>query len=299
MIGWLLLPGLASAQADASAEQQLEAARELIFEARFADAIDAARTFLNRVELSAFDRNAGLEVLATAQIANRQRDDAEQTLQLLYSRDPGHRLTDADASPPVISAFARAREAHPEPVPVRIEHTPPQLTARTAPEILARVTEGVDAVNEVQLTYRIRGEGASRVTMSPRGDGMFSARIPVVGDASSATDVAYFIVAMAPSLSPLAHAGTEAEPLQLRIPAEANASGGGASEAELPPILARHADESSAPADDGGSVVEQWWFWTIIAALVIGGVATGVVLGTSQGPQDGTLGSARLMLLDW
>jgi len=283
----------ALAQSEGAVDPQLEAARELIFQARFGDAVSAARTILNRQDLSASARNSALEVLATAQVADRQQDDAEQTLQLLYSRDPGHRLNDADASPPVISAFARARESNPHPVPVSLEHTPPQLTARSAPEIRVRIAEGADAVDELQLTYRIQGEGASRVTMSPRDDGTFSARIPVVGDASSATDVAYFIVALAPSLSSLAHAGTEAEPLQLRIPAE-----GATDAAERPPILAG-STEGSETTEEGGSVLESWWFWTIIGALVVGGVATGIVLGTSQSANEGTLGTVRLMQLEF
>ncbi len=283
--------GVARAQ---DAERQLDAVRELVFRARFADAVRAARTFLDRPDLSAFDRNAGLELLATAQIANRDAADAEQTLLLLYSRDPGHRLADPDASPPVISAFARARESHPPPVPVRIEHTPPTLTTRSPPELVVRVPEGQDAVSEVQLIYRIAREGPSRVVMTLRPDGTYAARIPVVGDATSATDVAYFIVAMAPSLTPLARHGSEAEPLQLRIPAEASAS----SDHERPPVFAEPTP-APAPEEGGGSVAEEWWFWTLIAVLVAGGVTVGVVLGTQQSPEEGTLGSVRLMQLEW
>lgn len=291
-----LVPTVAQAQ---DAERQLDAVRELVFRARFADAVRAARTFLDRADLSAFDRNTGLELLATAQIANREQADAEQTLLLLYSRDPGHRLTDADASPPVISAFARARESHPQPVPVRIEHTPPQLTVREPPELVVRIPEGQDAVSEVQLIYRIAREGPSRVVMTPRQDGTYAARIPVVGDATSATDVAYFIVAMAPSLTPLARRGSEAEPLQLRIPAEGGAAVSTADQ-ERPPVLTQPTPEPTPEPDGGGgSVVEEWWFWTLLAVLVAGGVTLGVVLGTQQGPDEGTLGSVRLMQLEW
>src|SRR5690606_11782132 len=126
-----------------------------------------------------------------AQLANRQQGDAQQTLTLLYSRDPGHRLTDPDASPPVISAFARAREAQPPQIPVRIEHVPPTLRVRQAPELRVRIGEGADAVAELRLVYRIGAEAPSRVVMTQRADGSYIARIPVVGDASSATDVAY------------------------------------------------------------------------------------------------------------
>ncbi|MCB9592965.1 MAG: hypothetical protein H6719_09560 [Sandaracinaceae bacterium] len=291
----LLLPGLALAQPQ-DAERQLDAVRELVMRARFADAVRSARTYLDRTDLNAYDRNAGLEVLATAQIANREPADAEQTLLLLYSRDPGHRLTDADASPPVISAFARARESHPQPVPVRIEHTPPRLTERAPPELRVSLPEGADAVSEVQLTYRIAGEGSSRVVMTRRDDGAYTARIPVVGDAASATDVAYFIVAMAPSLTPLASRGSAAEPLQLQIPAESSTG----SDSERPPVFAQPVDTTpTTPEEGGGSVIEEWWFWTLIVALVAGGVTVGVVLGTQQSPEEGTLGSVRLMQIEW
>ncbi len=284
--------GVARAQ---DTERQLDAARELVQRARFAEGVAAARAYLDRGDLSAYDRNAGLELLAVAQIANREAADAEQTLALLYARDPGHRLTDPDASPPVLGAFARAREARPQPVPVRVEHTPPRLTERGAPELVVQIPEGQDAVSEVQLSYRIAGDGPARVVMSLRPDGTYAARIPVVGDATSATDVAYFITALAPSLTPLARRGSEAEPLQLRIPAE-QASG----DRERPPVLQDDpAPTPPPPAEDGGSVVEEWWFWTLIAVLVGGGVTLGVVLGTQQSPEEGTLGSVRLMQLEW
>ena len=284
----LSAPSLASAQ---SAEQRIDAIRELIQQARFGDAVDGARALLDQPSLSAFDRNSGLEVLAIAQVANRQRAEAAETLTLLYARDPGHRLSDPDASPPVISAFARAREAHPDRVPVRIEHQPPQLTVREPPQLLVHIAEGADAVSEVQLRYRVGGEGEARVVMTPRDDGTFSARIPVVGDASSATDVSYYVTAMAPSLSPLATMGSEAEPLQLRIPAESSNT------EERPPVLSQ--TPVTPVEEDDDSLLEQWWFWTLIAALVVGGVTLAVVLGTQQSPEEGTLGSVRLMQVEW
>lgn len=298
----ILILTLASAAgvARAQSERELAAARDLILEARFSEAVTAARQILERTDLSAADRNATLELLAVAQLANRQQREAQETLALLYSRDPGHRLTDPDASPPVISAFARAREAEPPQIPVRIEHAPPTLTVRQAPELRVRLGEGADAVAELRLVYRIGAEAPSRVVMTQRADGSYIARIPVVGDASSATDVAYHIVALAPSLAPLASAGSAAEPLQLRIPAESRASAPPPAQAEQPPS-SRAPDPAPAPAPAGGSVAEEWWFWTLIAVLVIGGAVTaGVLLGPGQqGPEPGSLGSVRLMSIEW
>jgi hypothetical protein len=275
----------ASAQTD-----PLAAIREQILYASYAEAIAGANALLARSDIDARTRNTALELLATAQIASRATEDARRTLTVLYGRDPGHRLTDPDASPPVVSAFARARESSPPRVQVRIVHRAPTLTRRESPSIEVQLAAGADAVDEVRLSYRQGAEsGWSRVVMNRRPDGTFVARIPVVGPADQAVDVVYHVVATAPSGTELAHSGTEAEPLSLRIPAEA-------------PSLAARVDPSqpatpqpSEPAR-GGSIAEQWWFWTLIGVVVAGAVVTGVVVGTqSQGIPDGTLGTVTLM----
>ncbi len=289
----LLLALAAPAAAQSDVDAQLAAAREQIFEAHFGGAVSTARAVLDENDLSAAQRNAALEVLAIAQIANRQGQEADQTLQLLYSRDPGHRLGDPDASPPVLSAFARARESHPDTIPVVLDHTTPTLTHREPPELTVRVTEGADAVAEVRLVYRMGNEAPSRVVMTPRTDGSYVARIPVVGDASSATDVAYHIVALAPSLTPIGQMGTAAEPLQLRIPAEQRSA--------TPTVASTTTAPAPAPAapPQGGSVLEEWWFWTLLVVIVGAAVTTGILLGPAQsGPEQGTLGSVRLMSIE-
>lgn len=284
--------------AHAQGEPSVEAARELIQQARFADAVDAARALLESPALSAAERNQALEVMAIAQVADRQRDEAAETLALLYSRDPGHRLSDPNASPPVLSAFAQAREARPEPVSVRLEHSPPTLTRREAPQVVVRIAEGADAIAELRLSYRMGEEGATRVVMTERADGTYVARIPVIGDASSATDVAYQIVALAPSLTPLASAGSAAAPLQLRIPAETRAAIAHEPVGERP-FADGSAPSTPAPSEGGGSVAEEWWFWTLLVAVVAGGAITaGVLLTSPDGPEQGTFGSVRLMSIE-
>ena len=268
----------------------LASVREQIMYANYPDAISGANALLARTDLDARTRNDALELLATAQIASRATDDAQRTLATLYARDPGHRLSDADASPPVISAFARAREAHPAPVEVRITHRPPTLTRRESPSIEVSLASNADAVGEVRLVYRHGNDaGWSRVVMNRRPDGTYAARIPVVGASDQALDVAYHLVATAPSGAELAHAGTEAEPLSLRIPAELPTVAN-----DLPavdPIDGRTPDQGG-----GVNVAEEWWFWTLIGVVVAGGVVTGVVIGTqSQGIPDGTLGTVTLM----
>lgn len=273
----------ASAQSDL-----LGPIREQVLYANYPEAIANANTLLARTDLSAETRNGALELLATAQLANRETAAANQTLQRLYARDPGHRLSDPDASPPVISAFARAREAHPAPVIVGVVHQPPTLIRRESPSIEASLTTNADAVDEVRLVYRQGAEGWSRVVMNRRPDGTYAARIPVIGAADQAIDVVYYIVATAPSDTELAHRGTEGDPLALRIPADTQV-------ARMMPQDQIPIPTTPAP-QGGGSVAEEWWFWTLIGAVVAGGVVTGVVLGTQDnGIPQGTLGTVTLM----
>lgn len=282
-LGAHALGGYALAQTDPLAD-----VREQIMYADYPSAISLVNAVLARTDLDARTRNTALELLATAQIASRAADDAGRTLATLYARDPDYRLSDPDASPPVISAFARAREARPRPVDVAITHTTPTLSRRESPSVEAQLTRHADAVAEMRLLYRQGSDASwSSVVMNRRPDGGFAARIPVVGASDQAVDVAYYIVAAAPSGVELGHRGTQAEPLSLRIPAERAAASATTASAPL-------AATAASPSDDGG-VAEQWWFWTIIGAVVVGGVVAGVVLGTqNQGIPDGTLGTVTL-----
>jgi hypothetical protein len=276
-----LMPSVGAAQDGITTE--IASVREQILYASYPEAIAAAEAALARSDLDAAHRNTMLELLATAQIANRQTEEARATLTTLYARDPGHRLTDPDASPPVVSAFARARESLPAPVTVTLVHeSPGTLAARESPVIEVRLEGAADAVQEVVLAYRHAGEpGYTRVEMNRREDGRWAGRIPVVGSTSESIDVAYFLSATAPSGTELAERGTEAEPLALRIPAEA----------------ARVVETSVAAAPPpSGDVTSEPWFWVLIGTVVVGagvGVGVGVGLG-QQGPEAGTLGVVML-----
>jgi hypothetical protein len=264
-------------------DAEIAGVREQILYASYPDAITAARGLLARTDLSAADRNVLLELLATAQIANRETGAANETLATLYARDPGHRLDDPDASPPVISAFARAREAHPAAVTVGIDHTSPGvLPTRESPVIVVRLTGAADAVDEVRLAYRHAGEpGYTRVVLNRREDGRWMGRIPVVGSTETALDVVYYLTANAPSGTELSQLGSDAEPLSLRIPADLRA-----------PALA-----TGGTTDGGGDVASEPWLWVLIGVAVVGagvGIGVGVALG-GQGPEQGTLGIVTLM----
>lgn len=287
VISLVVLAGVPIARAQTAVDAELAAIREQVLYASYPEAIEQAQALLARRDLGASERNTALELLATAQIANQDADAARETLRLLYSRDPGFRLTDADASPPVISAFARAREAHPDPVRVTLGHSSPgTLAHRESPSITVDLLDGADAVEEVRLSYRHAGEGGySRVVLDRRPNGSFVARIPVVGAADQAIDVAYYLTAVSPSGTELAHLGSDAQPLALRIPAD---EAGDTSGPPMPP----------PPPPGGGDVASEPWFWILLGVVVVGagvGIGFGVDAAT-RGPEPGTLGVVTLML---
>jgi hypothetical protein len=279
----VLLLALASASpafAQDANDSAIAGVREQVMYAAYPEAIAAAQEILARTDLTAAQRNTTLELLATAQIATSQTAEARTTLTTLFSRDPGHRLNDPDASPPVVSAFARARESRPAPVLADLQHrSPGTLPTRESPSIEVRVGAGADAVQEVRLAFRHSGEsGYTRVVLNHRADGVWTARIPVVGATDQAIDVAYYVTATAPSGAELGHLGSEAEPLTLRIPADLSGAVSGDPIAPLP-----------AP---GGDVTSEAWFWVLLAVAVAGvgvGIGFGVNEGT-RGPEAGTLG---------
>jgi hypothetical protein len=281
----LVLSCAPTAHAQDATDAALAAVREQVLYASYPEAIAGASAVLARTDITAAQRNTALELLATAQIATQQTADARVTLTTLFSRDPGHRLTDPDASPPVVSAFARAREAHPSPVVADLQHrSPGTLATRESPSIEVRVGAGADAVEEVRLAFRHSGEsGYTRVVLNHRADGVWTARIPVVGATDQAIDVAYFLTATAPSGMELGHLGSEAEPLTLRIPADTSGAIAG--------------DPIPMPAPSGGGdVTGEAWFWVLLTAAVVGaGVGIGFgVNEASRGPEAGTLGIVML-----
>ena len=91
----------AGAQEVPQPDAALAEIREMALYARYREALEAVNRYLERADLTAAQRNAGLEVLATVHIAMRDTTRARVALELLFSRDPGHQLTDPDASPPV------------------------------------------------------------------------------------------------------------------------------------------------------------------------------------------------------
>ncbi len=273
-----LLTALPAQAQNRSAAVELGEIREMILYARYDDAIAAGLGFLDRTDIDAESRNLGLEVLATAYLANRDTENAAPVLRELFTRDPGHRLSDADASPVVQGAFQRAREEAPEPLEVQLEHQAPELEQYAAPVIEARVRGGSDAVAELRVHYR--SEGAPQyatlvLRTDPQGRG--SARVPVLGTGQEAEVIEYYLEALAPSQTRIGVLGSAGHPLRLTVPARTAPMG-------LP---------GEAPEESSGGVASKWWFWTIMVAVVAGG-ATAAAIALSDGAPEGTLGGADL-----
>lgn len=282
------------------ADAVLAQLRESVTFARYAEALDGVRRFLLRTDLVAHQRNAALEALATAQIATSADEPARITLEELYRRDPQHRLSDADASPRVQSAFARARDAHPTGVVVRLEQAPIDLREREAPVVAVRIVEGANTVEELHLAYRHEGETRFTRVVMALDAGVARARMALGGDPSRVLVIDYFVEAVAPSLTPVAHLGSEAEPFVVRVPAARAPSpaqvAGGAIDPEVPGGWASGVqDGSTPPVDEGSSVTSKWWFWTLLGVVVVGGVVgTYLALSSGGAAPTGSLGFITL-----
>jgi hypothetical protein len=282
--------------ASSDAEAELGEIRRLVLHANYDEAVRASEALLARTDLDASQRNRALELVATARVANREEAAAREVAATLYARDPAHRLAE-DASPPIQSFFARARDARPDLVPVELEVRPPEPTTsegrREPPLVVARVAEGADAVQEVRLAYRQGGDSTFvRVVMSASRDGTARARIPELVGEEGAYVVEYFVEALAPSLHVLDREGDESAPLRFEVAARTRTQ---ASLAPLPLQTATAATPPPVPAESGGSILATWWFWSLVALAVGGGVAAFVLLGPpSDGPEEGSLGSIRL-----
>lgn len=265
---------LAHAQEPTGPAAQLTQLDAMMSDARFEEALAQARALLDRTDLSATQRNGTLETLAIAQLATRDQRGARETLALLYARDPDHRMLNRDASPAVVAAFDRAREAHPTPVPVTIESaSPTALTQRAAPVLQVRLTAGADTVNELRLSYR-QGDARDfqRVLMEHAESlATAQARLPVL-DGEEEYSLDWYVEALAPSQSVVGRLGDALQPLSLLVPraavrADAN--------------LLRETNAASRSEEHdrtGGSVLGTWWFWTVVGVVALGGATAAYLL---------------------
>lgn len=265
-------------------DAELAAARELVLHASYRPALASTQRYLERGDLSAVQRNAGLELVAIIHLALRDEVSARQALGQLYARDPDFRLTDPDASPVVLSAVARAR-AQARPVTVTLAHDPPLLTRRRAPLVSVRVEEGADAVSEIRMHHRVRG-GTNVETVVMRLGELATAegRLPVSSDPAAYT-AEYWLEAVAPSGYVLARRGSEAQPVAVNIPIE---------------TVEVRVETRTEIVETQTDIASEPWFWVLIGLVVAGGAGAGVGIAfATQGPQDGTLGTITLPLVEF
>lgn len=289
-IAWL---GVAASgvAAQPSPDVALETVRELLLYASYPEAIAEARRLLERTDLDARRRNLALERLAIAHLAQRD-GEADRVLDELYRRDPGHRLTDADASPPVLAAFARARERRPEPVVVELEHQAPTPTSRRSPVVEVRITTGREAVQELRLFHRRAGEpGFEQTIVDLAADGRGRATIPLGGTDSRSID--YYLVAVAPSLTPLGGLASQHAPLTLAVPEPETPR----PEVRLVPAPTPEPEPFQAlpaPAEEAGPSGRSRWWVGVLVGLAVVGAGVGVGLSVRQEAPRGTLGAIEL-----
>ena len=256
--------------------------RELVLYARYDDALTRAQEYLQRSDLSASQRNAGIEIVATVQIAKRRSADAEQTLQLLYARDPGHRITDPDASPVLMSTFGRVRANPPEPLDVELEVDVPDLTRRTPPAFTVSARGvGADAVAELRLHYQQGSTEYATMLMRWSGDAA-NARLPLLDD-TDAYEVRYYIAAHAPSGALLTTVGSENDPLTFTVPAATP--------------LERTLIEDTPTTTVTEESRSLWWVGLLVGIAVAGaGAGVAIALTRDDGARNGSLGNIQLPL---
>jgi hypothetical protein len=273
--------GTASAQPrDAIDDQLAELSSELV-RARFSVTGPAITQLLDRDDLSARQRNQALEIRAVTQLALGD-PEAEQTLRLLYVRDPEHRLGNPGLGPAIEAAFARAREgADGDAAGVSLSAARIEADADGgSPLAVVAVTEGAGTIHDVVFSYRdARASAYASLTMPLRG-GEARARLPVLGGG----ELSYYVEARAPSGAALARIGSSNEPLVAELP-------------RPPTRVATFVIDSddAAERDDGGSVLGEWWLWTAVAVVVGGAIAGWFLLGppSDDGP-SGSLGRGAL-----
>ncbi len=276
--------------AEATPMQELEALRELLVRAQYEALRDPLGSLLARDNLTAAEHVAALELRAMLAIAERDERAQARTLTQLFRRDPGHRLSDPNASPIVRAAFDQVRARQLEPTPVAIVHEPPAPRDRSPAQIRVAFSQGGNAVHEVRLSYLLPGDtGYTRVIM-PLGPDGASARVPLLADPQAFT-VSYFIEAVSPSGSTLARLGTREEPNTFTVPILITTV------APDPLVLNEGEPLGTTPEEsqEVESPPKRWWIGVIIAALVVGGgAAVGVTLATRPDDVTGTLGSGTL-----
>lgn len=274
-------------------DEDLAAVRELVLHATYRDALTHATAFLARTDLDAQHRTAGLEVRAIVQLALRDEAGARQTLAELYTRDPGHRLEDPDASPVVQSAFAHARESAAPLTVTLTDRTDSAPQTRVTPEVAVTLGEHADAVQELRISYRRAGDARwLTAVVTPDETGSAGSPLAIGGGSGGAYEIEYHVEALTPSSTVIARLGAAEAPLRISMPA-----GQAVADVRVP-----GGEHDAAPATGGGGVETEAWFWVVMGVLIVGagvGVGVGVAVGTTPTADNGSLDTVTLPLVSF
>lgn len=243
-------PAEARAAPPPAPRHELEALRQGIERADFQGAAPRLAELLASPTLAARERNLALELSAVIALAARRDADAQRTLQELYARDPGHRLSVAELGPQISAAFERAarapRDERPLPVSAALAVTPDGRPALdVSVEDPALRVEAVHAYvwfeRERLLSHLVAESGPSaRFFLPERPEG--------------ASILELHLEARAPSGALLGRLGERERPLQL--------------------ALRPRPAPAPCPVVDEPPLRRRWWLWTSLG-IAVAGVATG------------------------
>lgn len=239
-------------------------------ELRFEEALQTLSAALVRSGNSRSDQALIYRLLAFTYLALGREEEAAGAYRSMLPLDPDF-LPGEELAPRIRGFFGQVRaqweaEGRPgsaPPPPVTIAHrSPPRAERGSEVTLSATIDDPGGRVDRLVLAYRQGTDAVFNRLDTRLVDGEYVATIP--GDDVAPPLVEYYFEALDAQGLPIAARGDVAAPLRIAVP---------------------------APGSEGVNVLEEWWFWTIIGAVVVGGVTTGIVLGTMPtGPeQPGTL----------
>ncbi|MFN0250729.1 MAG: hypothetical protein ACKV2T_27865 [Kofleriaceae bacterium] len=244
----------------------LERGQKLYDDAEYAAAIQTLTPVTRDARATRAQRLRALELIALSQFIRNDQGAARATFERILDIDPGYQLRDTSGSPKIRAFFEELKR---QIIPgyadagADLEHAAPTSgTAGRTLEIEARATRGGERVFELVIATRRRGELAYEfVTALPRGDARWRARL--TPDAAQ-------------------------KPYILEYYVEARDAGGAA----IARIAAPDSPLDIALSAGGIDPPKRAWYarWYVVAgvAVVAAGV-TGLVIGTSGGPDNGSL----------
>jgi len=254
----------------AEAADPLEQGRALVRSFEYDEALGVFQSVVDDPSAPVPSRLEALARIGAVHVRQQDEAAARVAFERLCRLDPGHELVERDFAPAVRGLYGAVQEELGDQeaalMDVAAEESAPGQATIT-------VTPGPWSAGAVAVTARVRGEGegAYRTAELERTGGVFELSVPMP---SEGLGVEYVVEARAPSGHVVAAAGSEVSPLRI--------------------APSSPAEPVEPQAAEGRPWYGTWWFWTIVGAVVAGGTATAVALTVPAGPEEGSLGFARL-----